>query len=50
MKRMLESKAGMVMVAFKKIQNLRNMKIQSKGNLFEKGLSNFVNRVLRASF
>jgi hypothetical protein len=53
LKRLLMSKAGLVMVAFKKMQSLPeplNLKERQKANLFEKGLSNFVQRTLKKSW
>jgi hypothetical protein len=50
LKKVQDARIESVRMALRKMQAMRNMKIQSKGNLFEKGLSSFVNRVLRASF
>jgi hypothetical protein len=50
LKRLLMSKAGLVMVAFKKIQALpeiTDMEQRIKANKFEKGLSNFVDKTLK---
>ena len=53
LKRLLMSKAGMVVIAFRKIQTLPerpdNEKFM-KANKFEKGLSTFVDRTLRKSW
>ena len=46
------SKAGLVVMAFKKMQNLPelgNSKNKFKASKFEKGLTNFVNRTLSRS-
>lgn len=53
LKRLLLSKAGMVVIAFRKIQTLpekRDDAAFAKANRFEKGLSSFVDRTLRQSF
>ena len=53
LKRLLMSKAGMVVIAFRKIQTLperRDDAAFAKANKFEKGLSSFVDRTLRQSF
>ena len=53
LKRLLQSKAGLVVVAFKKIQTLperRDDALYTKANKFEKGLSNFVERTIRRPF
>jgi hypothetical protein len=53
LKRLLLSKAGMVVIAFRKIQTLperRDDEIYKKANQFEKGLSSFVDRTLKKSF
>ena len=53
LKRLLQSKAGLVVVAFKKIQTLperRDDALYTKANKFEKGLSTFVERTLRRPF
>jgi hypothetical protein len=53
LKRLLMSKAGMVVIAFRKIQTLparRDDEAYKKANLFEKGLSSFVDRTLKKSF
>ena len=47
------SKAGLVVIAFKKIQTLPpriDTERYAKANKFEKGLSNFVDRTVRKSF
>ena len=47
------SKAGMVVIGFRKIQTLperRDDAAFAKANRFEKGLSSFVDRTLRQSF
>jgi hypothetical protein len=47
------SKAGMVVIAYRKIQSLPNVvdsELYAKANKFEKGLSHFVDRTLRKSF
>ena len=47
------SKAGMVVIAFRKIQTLpekRDNEAYLKANKFEKGLSTFVDRTLKKSF
>ena len=47
------SKAGMVVIAFRKIQTLpekRDTEAYLKANKFEKGLSSFVDRTLRKSY
>ena len=53
LKRLLMSKAGMVVIAFRKIQTLpekRDMEAYLRANKFERGLSTFVSRVLKRSF
>ena len=53
LKRLLMSKAGMVVIAFRKIQTLPERKdneAYAKANKFEKGLSQFVDRTIRKSF
>ena len=53
LKRLLMSKAGMVVIAFRKIQTLPERKdneAYAKANKFEKGLSQFVDRTLKKSF
>ena len=53
LKKLLSSKAGLVVVAFKKIQSLpvrKNSELFAKANKFEKGLSNFVDRTLKRPF
>ena len=53
LKRLLMSKAGMVVIAFRKIQTLperRDSESFMKANKFEKGLSSFVDRTLKKSF
>lgn len=53
LKRLLQSKAGMIMLAFRAIKSLperSNHKYDKKANKFEKRLSDFVNRTLRRSF
>ena len=53
LKRLLMSKAGMVVIAFKKIQTLPEKRDQAaflRANKFEKGLSQFVDRTLKRSF
>ena len=47
------SKAGLVVIAFKKIQTLPERKdgeLYAKANKFEKGLAGFVDRTLRKPF
>ena len=53
LKRLLVSKAGMVVLAFRKMQYLPeriNHPLFEKTNKFEKGLSSFAAKVLRQSF
>ena len=53
LKRLLMSKAGLVVIGFKKIQSLPERKDNAayiKATKFEKGLSNFVDRTLKRSF
>ena len=53
LKRLLMSKAGLVIVGFKKIQGLPEKKDNSaflKASRFEKGLGSFVERALKRSF
>jgi hypothetical protein len=53
LKRLLMSKAGLVVIGFKKWQGLPEKKDMSafiKASKFEKGLSNFVDRTLKRSF
>jgi hypothetical protein len=53
LKRLLMSKAGMVVIAFRKIQTLPDRvdsEAYAKANKFEKGLSSFVDRTLKKSF
>ena len=53
LKRLLMSKAGLVMVAFKKMQSLpepTDMEQRLKANKFEKGLSNFVQKTLKKTW
>ena len=53
LKRLLMSKAGMVVIAFRKIQTLPRIRDDEKylkANKFEKGLSSFVDRTLKKSF
>lgn len=53
LKRLMQSKAGMTMVAFRAIKTLpqrQDRKGDRRANRFEKGLSDFVNRTLRRSF
>ncbi len=53
LRRLLMSKAGRVVTAFRTIASLprpRNSSKDLKANIFEKGLSQFANRVLRKSF
>lgn len=53
LKRLLQSKAGMTMVAFRAIKTLpqrQDGKGDRRANRFEKGLSDFVNRTLRRTF
>jgi hypothetical protein len=50
LKRLLMSKAGMVVIAFRKMQSLperRNMEAFKKASKFEKGLANFAQRTLK---
>ena len=53
LKRLLMSKAGLVVIAFRKIQTLPERKDNEtylKATKFEKGLSLFVERTLKGSF
>ena len=53
LKRLLVSKAGMVVIAFRKIRSLperRNMEAYGRASKFERGLSTFVERIIRQSF
>ena len=53
LKRLLMSKAGMVVIAFRKIQTLperRDDAAFAKASKFERGLSAFVDRTIRSSF
>ena len=53
LKRLLMSKAGMVVIAFRKIQTLPekiDTEAFARANKFEKGLSSFVDRTLKKSF
>ena len=53
LKRLLQSKAGMVAIAFRSIKTLpirHNNKHDYAANRFEQGLSNFINKCLRRSF
>ncbi len=53
LKRLLMSKAGLVVIAFRKIQTLPERKDNEnyvKATKFEKGLSLFVEKTLRGSF
>ena len=53
LKRLLMSKAGLVVIAFRKVQTLPERKDNEnylKATKFEKGLSLFVERTLKASF
>ena len=53
LKRLLMSKAGLVVIAFKKMQGLperTDSELYGKANKFEKGLSGFVDRTIRRSF
>ena len=53
LKRLLMSKAGLVAVAFRKMQSLPNIEVKhdySKYNKFEKGLSTFVDKTIRKTF
>ena len=53
LKRLLVSKAGMVVIAFRKIRSLPervNRPLFEKANRFEKGLSTFADKILRLSF
>lgn len=53
LKRLLMSKAGLVVIAFRKIQTLPERKDNAtylKATKFEKGLSLFVEKTLRGSF
>ena len=53
LKRLLMSKAGLVVVAFRKMQALPERKdgeLYAKANRFEKGLNNFANRTLKRSW
>ena len=53
LKRLLLSKAGMVVIAFRRIQMLPDRidrPLYERANKFEKGLSSFADKVLRQSF
>ena len=53
LKRLLMSKAGLVVVAFRKMQALPERKdgeLYAKANKFEKGLNNFVTRTMKRSW
>ena len=53
LKRLLMSKAGLVVIAFKKMQSLPERKdgeLYGKANKFEKGLSTFVDRTMRRTW
>ena len=53
LKRLLLSKAGLVVIAFKKIQTLPeriDSELYAKANKFEKGLRDFVDRTVRRTF
>ena len=53
LKRLLLSKAGMVVIAFRRIQMLPDRidrPLYERANKFEKGLSSFAEKVLRQSF
>ncbi len=53
LKRLLMSKAGLVLISFKKLQSLPDRngnKNYLKGSKFEKGLLAFTNRTLKKSF
>ena len=53
LKRLLTSKAGMVVVAFRKIQTLpekKNMETYGRASKFERGLSAFVERITRNAY
>ena len=53
LKRLLLSKAGLVVIAFKKIHTLpdrKNGELYVKANRFEKGLAGFVDRTLKRAF
>jgi hypothetical protein len=53
LKRLLKSKGGMIMMAFREIKTLPERgkhRHDRKANIFEKGLSDFVNRTLKRSF
>ena len=53
LKRLLTSKAGMVVLAFRKIQTLpekKNMETYGRASKFERGLSAFVERITKRAF
>ena len=53
LKRLLTSKAGMVVLAFRKIQTLpekKNMETYGRASKFERGLSAFVERITRNAY
>ena len=53
LKRLLTSKAGMVVLAFRRIQTLperKNMEAYGRASKFERGLEAFVERIVRQSF
>jgi hypothetical protein len=51
LKRLLLSKAGLVVVAFRKMQTLPQKPVNgTAANKFEKGLSTFIDRTLRKTF
>ena len=53
LKRLLVSKAGMVVLAFRKIRSLperKDMEAYGRASKFERGLSAFVERITRQSF
>ena len=53
LKRLLNSKAGMVVSAFRRIQTLperKNMEAYGRATKFERGLSSFVDRISKRTF
>ena len=53
LKKLLSSKAGQVVIAFKKIQTLPeriDSELYARANKFEKGLSGFVDRTVRRTW
>ena len=50
LKRLLMSKAGLVVLAFKKMQNLPDRKNHGPAIEFEKRLTSFIDRTLRSTW